>query len=104
VEKLEARIEGGTFGNGDRFEVLGDPSGNSLPHAEFQAINNFRVRILGSAKDKFVAFEHVDEAGITLYKGSGKIDNTAKNLMKTIGRAEADRDFMEYINMRIFYR
>jgi hypothetical protein len=104
VKKLETRIVGGSFRNGHGFAVFCDPSGNSLPDAELQAINDFSMRIFGSAKDKFVAFEHVDEAGVTLYKGSRKIDNTRKNLMKAIGRAEADGDFMKDINMRVFYR
>ena len=104
VEKLKPRVVRGALGDGDGFAVLGDPSGNSLPHAEFQAIDHFGMRILGSAKDEFVTFEHVDEAGVTLYKGSCKIHNTGKNLMKTIGRAEADGDVMEDINLRVFYR
>ena len=104
VEKLEAGIVCGSFRDRDWFAVLGDPSGNSLPYAEFQAIDNFGMRVLGSPKDEFITFERVDEAGVTLYKGSGEIDNTGKNLMKTIGRAEADGNFMKDINMRVFYR
>ena len=104
MKKLEAGIVSGAFGDGDGFEVLGDPSGDSLPYAEFQAIDNFRMRVLGSPKDEFVTFKHVDKARITLYEGSGKINNTGKNLMKTVGRAKADGDFMEDINMRVFYR
>jgi len=104
VEKLEAGIVCGTLGNGDGFKVLGDPSGNSLPDAELQTIDNFRMRVFGSPKDEFVAFQHIDKAGVTLYEGSGKIYNTGKNLMKAIGGTQTDRDFMKDINVRVFYR
>jgi hypothetical protein len=99
VKKLKARIVSGTLGNGHWLAVLSDPSSNSLPNAKLQSINDIRVRILGSAKDQFIAFEHIDKAGVTLYEGSGKINNTCKNLMKAIGRTQADGDLMEHVNM-----
>ena len=104
VKKLKPGIVRGSFGDCNRFAMLGDPSRNSLPYAELQAIDYFRMRVFGCAKDQFVAFEHVDKAGITLYKGSGKFNNASKNLMKAIGGVQADGDFMKDINMRVFYR
>ena len=99
VKKLKARIVSCALGNGHGFAVLSHPSGNSLPDAQLQAINDIRMRILGSAKDQFIAFEHIDEAGVTLYEGSGKLNNTRKNFMKAIGRTEADGDLMEHVDM-----
>jgi hypothetical protein len=104
VKKLKTRIVSSALRNRDGFKMLSDPSGNSLPHAEFQAIDDFRMRVLRSSKDKFIAFEYIDEAGVTLYKGCRKINHTGKNLMKSIGRAEADSNFMKDINIRVFYR
>jgi hypothetical protein len=99
VEELETRIGCGVLGNRDRFLMFGDPSGNSLPDAKLKTIDDVRVGILGSAKDEFIAFEHVDEAGVTLYEGSGKVDDTSKNIMKVVGRAEANGDLMKHINV-----
>ena len=99
VKKLKAGIVRGTLWDGNRFAVLSDPSCNSLPDAELQAIDGIRVRILGGAKDEFITFKHIDKTGVTFYEGSCEIDNASKNVMKAIGRAEAYGDFMEHINM-----
>src|SRR5512141_1966548 len=99
MEELEARILGGAFGDGDRFEMLGHPSGNALPNPNLQTVDYVRVRILRGPQHKFIFFQNVNEAGIALYQGSGKIDDAAQNIMKTFGGAQPHADFMEYINV-----
>jgi len=104
VEKLEPRVLGGALRNGNWLAMLSNPSGNSLPDAQFQTVDYFLVGILGCAKNQFVIFEDIQEAGVTFYEGRSKIHDTGQNLMKSLSRAEPHRDFMKYINMRIFYR
>jgi hypothetical protein len=104
VKELEARIVRGFLGDGDGLMVFGDPSGNALPHAEFEAIDNFGMRILGGPQNQFVAFEHVDEARVTTHQTGGEFEDARENLVKSVGRTETHADFMEYIYMRIFYR
>lgn len=102
MKKLEARIVRCALRNRDAFAVLGDPSRDSLPYSQLQAIDDIRMRVLGSAKDEFIAFGHIDEAGVTLYEGRRELDDTSKNFMKTIGGAKPDGDVMEHIDVRIF--
>jgi len=56
VEELEARILGSIARDGYWFEVLGNPSGDTLADLEFKAVENFGVGILGSAEHKFFVF------------------------------------------------
>jgi len=96
---LESRILRGALGNGNGFAVFRDPPRNALPDAEFQAVDNLGMRVLGGSKDEFVAFEYVDQAGIALDQCGSKFDNAAQNFVKSVCCTEADADFVEYINM-----
>ena len=99
VKKLEARIVRGVLRDGHRFAVLRDPSRDSLPDAQFQTIDHFRMWILRRPQDEFIAFEHIDEAGIALHKRGRKIDNPGKNFVEIVGRVQTDRNFMQYVYM-----
>jgi hypothetical protein len=99
VEKLEARIMGGVLRDRHRFAVLRDPSRDSLPDAQFQAIDHFRMWVFRRPQDKFIAFEHIEEAGIALYKRGCKIDNPGKNFMESVCRVQTGRNFMQYVYM-----
>jgi hypothetical protein len=99
VEKLEARIVSGLFWNRNGLAVLGDPSGNTLPDAEFEAVDGFRMRVLGGAQDQFIAFKNVDEAGIAFHQSGGKFDDAGKHFVKSVARSQAHANLMEYINV-----
>ena len=99
MEELEARILGGAFGDGYRFEMFGHPSGNALPDPNFQTVDYVSVGILRGPQHKLIFFEHINEAGIALYQGNGKIDDAAQNIMKCFGGAQPHADFMQYINV-----
>jgi hypothetical protein len=51
VEEFEARISRGVAGYGYGSAMFGDPAGDALADAEFEAIENFLVRIFGGAQD-----------------------------------------------------
>jgi len=74
VEELEARILGSIARDGYWFEVLGNPSGDTLADLELKAVENFGVGILGSAEHKFLVFQHVNEARIALDQCGGELD------------------------------
>jgi hypothetical protein len=99
VEELESRVLRGFFGDGDGFAMFGNPSRDSLPNAQLQAVNDFRVRVLGGPQGKFVAFENVHEAGVALHQRGGKFNDARKNFMKSVGCSQPSADFMKHVNM-----
>ena len=99
VEKLKPRIVRRFFRNGYGLAMLRHPSRNALPDAQFQAVDHFRMGILRSSQNEFVAFHDVDEAGVALDQRSSKFDNAAQNVVKSVRRTQAFADFVEYINM-----
>src|SRR5207237_9868943 len=62
VEQFEARVLKGASRHRDRLPVFGHPTGDALPQLEFQAIDQFRMGVLGSPQDQFVVFEQISEA------------------------------------------
>jgi len=46
MDNLKTRIARRIAGDRHRFPVFGDPSGDSLTHADFQPVYNFLVRVL----------------------------------------------------------
>jgi len=99
VEKLEAGVMGSFLGDGHRFAMLRNPSGNALPDAEFQAVDHVLVRVLGGAKDQFVAFQNINEAGVALHQSRGEFDDAAQNFVKSVCGTEPNTDFVQYIYM-----
>jgi hypothetical protein len=99
VEELEAWIVRCLLGNGYRFTMLCNPSRDALSDAKFEAVDDFRMRIFGCAKDQFIAFENVDQAGIALHESRSKIDDAVQNVIKSIGGPESLGNFVQYINM-----
>jgi len=97
VEKLEAGIVGSILRNRHRFAMLRDPSRNALSDVEFQPVDHIRMRVPGGAKDKLVAFENIDEAGVAFDQRRGKFDDAGENVVKTVGSTEANTDFVQYI-------
>ena len=84
VEELETWIVRCLFWNGNGFAMLSDPSGDALADAQFQAVHDFRMRILRSPQDEFITFKHVDQAGIALDQRSGKFDHAGQNVPKSV--------------------
>jgi len=99
VEKLKAGILRRLFGDGNGLAMFRHPSRNALPHAQFQAVDNFFVRVFGGAQNQLVAFENINQAGIALHQRSGKFNNAVQYIVKSIRRTEANTDFVEYIYM-----
>jgi hypothetical protein len=97
VKKLEAGILRSIFWNRDGLKMFRDPSCDSLPHAELQAIDNIRMGILGGAQNEIVSFENINQARVALHQSGSKLDDAAKNFVKSVGSVEANADFMEYI-------
>ena len=83
----------------DGLAVFRHPSRNALPHAQFQAVDNFVMRVLRCAQNQFVAFENIDQAGIALHQRSGKFNNAVQYIVKSVRRTETNTDFVEYIYM-----
>ena len=73
VKKLEARIVRRFFRNGNWLAVLRHPACNALSNAKFQAVDDVGVRVLRGAKNKFITFEDVDEAGVALDESARQI-------------------------------
>src|SRR5579864_6397138 len=97
MKELEARIVRRVFRNGDGLAMLRHPARNALPNAQFQAVDNHWMRVFGSTKNKFIAFENVDEAGVALNQGRREFNNAGQNIMKSVRRTQTDSDFVEYI-------
>jgi hypothetical protein len=55
------------------------------------------MRVPGSSKNKFIAFKYVDQAGVALDQRGGKLDNAIQNFVKSVGRAEAFTDLVQYV-------
>ena len=79
VEHLKSRIKPRIVGDRDRFSVLSDPAGDSLPHSKFQAIQKFGMRIFRGAQNQIVFFENIYEAGIAFNGGGSEVHNKIKN-------------------------
>ena len=58
------------------------PSGDALAHGQLEAVDHFRVWILGRTQDQFVVLDDVDEAGITFHQAHGKIQDFTQNFVK----------------------
>ena len=67
--------------------------------AEFQAVDDFGMRVLRGPQDQFVAFKNVDQAGVALHQRGSKFDDAVQNFVKSVAAAEADADVVKYINM-----
>ena len=101
MKGFEARILGGVLRDHYRLAMFGNPARDALPHAQFQAINHFSMRILGSAQNQVVAFAHIDKAGVALHHGGRKFDDAFKVLMKWIVRSNAAADIVQKINIQV---
>ena len=101
VEKLEARIFRGAFGEGHDRAILCDPAGDSLPHPDFQFVDLIFVRIFRAPQDQVLAFEHVDKAGIAFHQRDGTFDDLRENFVKRIGGGHAAADGVEQVDFRV---
>jgi len=97
VEELEARILGSIARDGYWFEVLGNPSGDTLADLELKAVENFGVGILGSAEHKFLVFQHVNEARIALDQGGGELNDAIQDFVERVGSGHAAAEFVKEI-------
>ena len=101
VEALETGVLKGARRYGDRLQMLGNPTGDALPHLHFQAVDDFGMRIFRGAEDQFFGFEDVNEAGVTFYDGTDEIDDALQDFVKRIGSRHAAANLMEKTNRRI---
>jgi hypothetical protein len=67
-QQPEAWILGCILSYGNRLLVFGHPACDSLPHAQFQAIYDFRVRSFRCPKHKLVTLKHVNQTAIALHQ------------------------------------
>src|SRR5437763_1932349 len=84
--------------------MFGDPPGNSLSYPQFQAIEQFRVRVLGRPQNQVLAFKHVNETGVALHNFYREIQNPVERLVETVGGGDAADGLMQDIYMRIINR
>jgi hypothetical protein len=99
VKELKTRIERGLLGYSHRLLVLGYPARNALPNAQFQPVDYFGMRILGSAKNEIIALQHIDQAGVALHQRSGEVDYAGKHIVKAIRCRQPIADFVQQIKM-----
>src|SRR5271163_4698737 len=95
MEELESRIHCGLFGDRYRLVMFRNPARDALSHAEFEAVDNIRMRVLRSAQYEMVTFENIDEAGITLHQRRGEFHHPVKHVMKATSRRQAATNFVE---------
>jgi len=101
VEELEARILGSIARDGYWFEVLGNPSGDTLADLELKAVENFGVGILGSSEHKFLVFQHVNEARIALDQGGGELNDAIEDFVERVGSSHAAAEFVKEIYLYV---
>jgi hypothetical protein len=80
-EGAEARISRGVALNYNRLAMPCDPACDALVERHAQAVYDFGMRILGSTQHQCVAFQHIDEAGVTAYKFGNKLDDLVEHLV-----------------------
>jgi len=101
VEELEARVLRGIAGDGYGFEVLGDPSGDALADLELEAVEDFGVRILRGAEDKFFAFQYIDKTGIALDQGGSELYDAVQDFVEWVGGGHAAAEFVKEIYLYV---
>ena len=69
------------------------------PSAQFQAIHNFRMRVLRGPQDQIFAFQNINQAGIALHQRGSKVDHTSQYSVKAIGLAQPNANLVQQINM-----
>ncbi len=99
AEREEAGILVGVAADGNGHFVFGDPASDAVADLELEAIDDFGVGIFGRAKDEFVFFENVDEAGIEFGDDGDEVNHFAKDFVERIGGGEAAADFVKEIDL-----
>src|SRR5882724_4626695 len=75
VKHVETRIFTRALLHDNGFTPLRHPARDSLAQFQLQAIDQFRMRILGSSKNQLVMFKNIDKTGIALHNGDDKFDD-----------------------------
>jgi hypothetical protein len=102
VEGLKAGVLKGVRADGHGLEVFGDPAGNALPEAHFQAVDDFGVRVLGGAEDEIFGLEDIDETGVALHYRRNEIDDALEDFVEGISGGHPAADVMEKVDRGIF--
>jgi len=97
VEELEARVVRGFFGDGDGRVVFGNPSGDALTDAKFEAIDDIGMRVFGCAEDEMLTLQYVNQAGIAFHEAGCEFDYLIQNFVKTVRRCEAAANLMKKV-------
>src|SRR5271156_842064 len=84
VEELEAGIFCGVAGDRYGSAVFRDPAGDALADAEFEAVENFLVRIFGGAQDELFVFLDVNEAGVAFHQGYGELEDALEYFVERV--------------------
>src|SRR5581483_2245078 len=100
TEEVEAGIAKSIFAECNRFEVLGNPSGDALPNAKLEAVYHFRMRILRRAQNEFIALQNVDEARVALDLAGDERDNSLQDIVQHIGACHAAADLVQQVYSR----
>jgi hypothetical protein len=85
MEELEARIESRPFGNRHWFVMFRHPTGNSLPHAQFEPVHHVRMSVLRCPQDQVLALDNIDQAGIAFHQSRGKLHYAIQHFVDSAG-------------------
>src|SRR5208283_4396559 len=99
VEELETGIVRGFFRNGHGFTMLRYPSGNSFPDVEFQAVDDFEMRVFRSPQHQFIALKNVDKTGVALDQCGSKFNHPVQNFVEFVAGSKASANVMKDVNM-----
>src|SRR5579884_2337729 len=82
--------------------MLGHPPGYSLSEAQFQVVQQFLVRVLGSPQYQVGTLQHINETRITFDDLDGELQYTLKYLVESIRRGDTADGVVQNIDMGIF--
>lgn len=80
--------------------MFSDPAGDAFAEGDFQAIDNFEVRILGGAQHQDIAFQHIDKTGIAAYEFRNNVNDFVQDVVQRISGCDAAADSMKKLECR----
>jgi len=69
--------------------MLGHPSCDALPHAQFQPVDNLRVWILRCSQDQILTLQNINQTRVAPHQRGNELDYASKYIVKAIRRRQA---------------